>query len=380
MQEQSNLEIRRRSVLGLTAAAATGILFVKPEQVRGSQANSAMTIGLVGCGNRGMYVSGLFAQNELARVAGFTDIYEDKFAAAAKKYSGAKRFSDIHAVLASNLDAVLIATPAFLHPEHFELAVNARKHIFLEKPAGVNVEGCHRVLRAAKKADPGKRISMDFQQRYGKDYRKAYSIVKSGELGGIKQIRAAWMGGGPAIKTGHAPSEEKIRNWFFYRELSGDILIEQDCHNIDVVNWFMGAHPVRVSGYGSRMSRTQIGDVFDNLSLSFQFADGTICSYTANQFGNPGWTDVSETFVCANGVVNVGRKGYTVYRPGKPDEVVETKYDITKDNVDQFVDGVRTGKLENAALWGAESSLTAVMALKACVEVREMTWDMVNRG
>ena len=74
------------------AAAATGLLFVKPEQVRGSQANSSVTIGLVGCGNRGMYVSGLFAQNELARVAGYTDIYEDKFAAAAAKYSGAKRF------------------------------------------------------------------------------------------------------------------------------------------------------------------------------------------------------------------------------------------------------------------------------------------------
>ena len=369
----------RRAFAG-SAAAATGILFVKPTQISGSQANSAVTIGLVGCGNRGMYVSGLFAQNELARVAGYTDIYEDKFAAAAAKYTGAKRFTDIDAVLASNLDAVLIATPAFLHPEHFEKAVKSRKHIFLEKPAGVNAEGCLRVLRAAKSADPAKRISMDFQQRYGKDYIKAYEIVKSGELGQIKQIRAAWMGGGPAIKTGHAPSEEKIRNWFFYRELSGDILIEQDCHNIDVVNWFMGSHPVRVSGYGSRVSRTQIGNVYDNLSLSFQFADGTICSYAANQFGNPGWTDISETFVCANGVVNVGRKGYTIYRPGKPEEKAETNYDITKDNVNAFVDGVRTGKLENAALWGAESSLVAVMALRACVEGREMTWDMVNRG
>ena len=100
------------------------------------------------------------------------------------------------AALASDLDAVLIATPAFLHPDHFEKAVASRKHIFLEKPAGVNAEGCVRVLAAAKRADPKKRITMDFQQRYGKDYRKVYEIVKSGELAPIKQIRAAWIGGG----------------------------------------------------------------------------------------------------------------------------------------------------------------------------------------
>jgi len=222
---------------------------------------------------------------------------------------------------------------------------------------------------------------MDYQQRYGTDYRKVHSVVKSGELGRILQIRAAWMGGGPPIKKGHPKDQERIRNWFFYRELSGDILIEQDCHNIDVVNWFMGTHPVRVSGHGSRMSRTDIGDIYDSLACSFQFEDGTICSYTANQFGNMvGYSDVSETFVCEKGSVNVGRKGYTIYRPGKPNETGETKYDITLDNVNQFVEGVRTGKIENAALWGAESTLVAVMALNACTSGQPMTWEKVNQA
>lgn len=358
-------------------ASAASFMIVAPHTVRGSQANSAMTLGLIGCGNRGMYVSGLFAKNEYARVAAFTDIYEDKFAAAAAKYSGARREKDINSLLASDVDAVLIATPAYLHPEHFEKAVAARKHIFLEKPAGVDVKGCHRVLRAARKADPTKRISMDFQQRYGTDYRKVREIVKSGELGPIRQIRAAWMGNGPAIAKGHAPAEEKIRNWFFYRELSGDILIEQDCHNIDVVNWFMDAHPVKVSGYGSQAIR-KYGNVFDNLAATFQFADGTVFSYTANQFRTPGYSDVSETFVCEKGAVNVSRNGYSIWRkPGAP-ETARTTYDITIDNVNQFVEGVRTGKLENAALWGAESTLVAVMALEACVTGKEMTWDKVK--
>jgi predicted dehydrogenase len=365
-----------------TAGTAATFSIIGAKAVRGAQANSAVTIGLVGCGNRGMYVSGLFAKNENARVAGFNDIYEDRFQAAAARYSGAKRYNQLDDMLNDkSIDAVLIATPAFLHPEHFERAVKAKKHIFLEKPAGVDAPGCHRVLKAARAADPTKRISMDYQQRYGKDYRKAHAVVKSGELGRVLQVRAAWMGGGPPIKSGHPADQERIRNWFFYRELSGDILIEQDCHNIDVVNWFMGKHPIRVSGYGSRLSRTSIGDIYDNLACTFQFEDGTIFSYTANQFGNMvGYSDVSETFVCEKGSVNVSRRGYKIYRDRKPVEEAETKYDITMDNVNEFVEGVRTGKLENAALWGAESTLIAVMALTACTSGRPMTWENVNQA
>lgn len=360
----------------LKSTAAAGFIMAS-ELAKGYQANSALTLGLIGCGNRGMYVSGLFAKNEYLKVAGYCDIYEDKLANAAKKYSGAKSYKRYQELLASDVDAVLIATPAYLHPEHFEAAVKAKKHIFLEKPAGVDAAGCKRVLAAAKKADPTKRISMDFQQRYGKEYRKAYEIVKSGELGAIKQIRAAWMGGGPPIASGHPDSEEQMRNWFFYRKLSGDILIEQDCHNIDVVHWFTGKKPVKVSGYGSQALRKK-GDIFDNVGCTFQFDDGLVFSYTANQFGPVGWQDVSETFVCEKGVVNTSRQGYKVMRPKQPVEEVATKYDITSDAVNEFIEGARTGKLENAALWGAESTLVAVMALQACVTGKEVTWDKVN--
>jgi predicted dehydrogenase len=373
MQSKSN---RREFVAGGTAGAA-GLLVLSPGSALGAQANSAISLGLIGCGGRGMYVSGLFAKNEFVKVTAVCDIYDDKIKDATGKYSGAKAYKAYQDLLASDVDAVLIATPAFLHPEHFEAAVKARKHIFLEKPAAVDAAGCRRVLEAAKKADPNKRISVDFQQRYGKDYRKAHQVVKSGELGAIKMVRAAWIGGGPAIKTGHPASEEKIRNWFFYRELSGDILIEQDCHNIDVVNWFLGKHPVRVTGYGSRQTR-MYGNIYDNLSCSFQFDDGLICSYSANQFGRPQvFQDVSETFMCEKGSVNVSRRGYTIWREKGAPETAETKYDITADGVTEFVEGIRTGKMENAAFHAAESTLTAVMALQACVQGREMTWEDV---
>ncbi len=376
MQSKPN---RRDFAAKLGAGAATAFTIVKPQSVRGSQANSALSLGLIGCGGRGTYVTGIFQKNEFLKVTAYCDIYDDKLEAASKRYSGAKGHRNYRDILASDVDAVYIATPAFLHPEHFEAAVDSRKHIFMEKPAAVDVEGCHRVLRAARKADPAKRITVDFQQRYGKDYRKAHAIVKSGELGPLRMVRAAWIGGGPAIKSGHKAEEEKIRNWFFYRENSGDILIEQDCHNIDVVNWFTGKHPVRVSGYGSRQVRTY-GNIYDNLACTFQFDDGMVFSYSANQFKAPGFSDVSETFLCENGAVNVSRKGYTVWREKGEPERVETKYDITMDAVNEFIEGARTGKLENAGFHAAESTLTAVMALQACVNGQEMTWGMVSRG
>ncbi len=332
---------RRDFVKG--SAAGLGLLIARPQQVRGAQANSALSVGVIGCGNRGLYVGGIFAKHEFAKVTAVCDIYEDRFAAAEKRFAGARRYRAFTDLLASDVDAVLIATPAYLHPEHFEAAVAARKHIFMEKPAAVNAAGCRRVTEAARKADKTRRITVDYQQRYGADYRRAQGVVKSGELGAIKMVRAAWLGGGPAIKTGHAAAEERVRNWFFYRELSGDI--------------------------------------FDNLACTFQFADGMVFSYSANQFRTPGgFQDVSETFICEKGAVNVSRQGYTIWRDKQAPERVETKHDITEDAVREFIQGARTGKIENAGFAAAESTLTAVMALEAIVSGSEMTWDRISRA
>jgi len=362
-----------------TSAAAAGYVILNPQLVRGSQTNSALSLGLIGCGNRGMHVSGIFARNEFAKVTAICDIYDDKIKAAQAKYSGVAVFKDYKKLLASDVDAVLIATPAFLHPEMFEAAVDAKKHIYMEKPAAVNPAGCRRVKAAALRADPNKRITVDFQQRYGKDYRRAYHIVKSGELGDIKMVRASWLGGGPRIKTGHSASEEKIRNWFFYRELSGDILVEQDCHNLDVVNWFTGSHPVRVNGYGNRAVRLY-GNVFDDLACTFTFDNGMVFSYAASQIPDTGFRTVEETFICEHGAITTSRKGYTIIRPGKKPVQVKTNYDITQDAVNEFVEGARTGHIENAGVAAAESTLTAVMALWSCVHGREFTWKEISQA
>src|SRR6267378_4424619 len=363
----------------ITAGAASSFLILKPHLVRAAQPNSALSVGLIGCGRRGTAISKLFVKNEFAKISALCDIYDDQIEAASKLFSGARTFKDYHELLASDVDAVYIATPPYLHPEHFEAAVKARKHIFMEKPAGVDPAGCRRVVAAAKQADKTKRITVDYQQRYGKDYRRAYEIVQSGELGGIKMVRASWLGGGLPVREDVASNEEQMRNWLFYRERSGDIIVEQNCHNLDVVNWFMGTHPVRAFGYGGRQVRTNIGNILDNLAATFHFESGVVFSYSANQFSTGGFSDISETFICERGAVTTSRRGYKLYR-GKdaPPEEVVTKGDITQDAVNEFVEGARSGKLENAAFSAAESTLTAIMARESIYSTKEMTWQQLG--
>jgi myo-inositol 2-dehydrogenase / D-chiro-inositol 1-dehydrogenase len=364
-------------------SASAGFTILAPQMVRGSQANSALSVGLIGAGRRGVAISGIFAKNEFAKIAAICDIYDDQLQAAGKVFSGAKPFKDINQLLASDVDAVYIATPPYLHPEHFELSVKARKHIFMEKPAGVDAAGCRRVIAAAKKADPTKRISVDYQQRYGKEYRQAYEIVKSGQLGPLVMVRAAWLGGGLPVREGHPASEEKMRNWLFYRELGGDIIVEQNCHNLDVVNWFTGSHPVKAAGYGGRAVRKDIGNIMDNLAVTYTFADGLVFSYSANQFSAGGYQDIGETFFCEKGTIHTTRAGYKLWNKpqrGAPPEEVVRKGDITDDAVNEFVEGARTGKLENAAFTAAESTLTAIMAREAIYAGREMTWDRISKA
>jgi len=365
------------------AVGAAAFTILQPQTVRAYQANSALSVGLLGAGRRGVAISAIFARHEFARIAAICDIYDDQLQAAAQKFSGARLFKNSAELLASDVDAIYIATPPYLHPENFEAAVEARKHIFMEKPAGVDPAGCRRVIAAAKKADPSKRISVDYQQRYGKDYKRAYQIVKSGELGAVKMVRAAWLGGDLPRRSGHAPAEEPVRNWLFYREKSGDIIVEQNCHNLDVVNWFTGMHPVKAFGYGGRAVRTDIGNIMDNLAVTFQFANGLNFSFSANQFSTGGFQDVSETFLCERGAINTSRRGYKLYnnkdRNAPPQEVV-TNYDITQDAVNEFVAGARTGQIENAGFYAAESTLTAIMGREAIYSGREMTWDRISKA
>src|ERR1700730_11427537 len=163
--------------------------------VRGTAANSALTVGLVGCGNRGTYLGQVLTEHTQAQLTALCDLYPDAIARARQKISRTTFaiFQDIDKLLASPVDAVLIATPVFRHPDHFEAAVQAGKHVYLEKPAAPDVSGCRRIEQAATRAAANRDLGFGFQRRHGEVDTNAYGFLKAGKLGSIRMASARFI-------------------------------------------------------------------------------------------------------------------------------------------------------------------------------------------
>ncbi len=358
------------------AAAATTFSIVAPQVARGYQANSKITVGLIGAGNRGSYDAGIFHGDARAQVTALCDLFPDRIEKATQqlKLQNPATFTDFEKLLASNVDAVLIATPPFEHPRMLEAAVQARKHIYCEKPMGVDLAGVKRVIAAGRKQDPKKDLAVGFQQRYGPVYLEAYKRIQAGQIGELVNARAFWIAADPFKRLPYDdPKVEKLRNWFCYKELSGDIIVEQDCHNFDVLHWFLNARPVRALGMSGRKVRTTM-DIVDHLSLSFEFPKGLHVNYEANQLTTGGWSKVGEEFTGTNGVIETSRARMIHHKSRTENQTIPSPRDITYDSVEAFLTRIETGKVENVAERSAISTLFAILGRTAMYRQGEATW------
>ncbi len=371
MKDQENLLSRRNLIAGTTFA------IMSPQTVRGFQANSKISVGLIGSGGRGSYDATIVNADPRARVTALCDLFDDRVETATQKIkaNGPKVYKDFEKLLASpDIDAVVIATPPFEHPRMLEAAVQAGKHIYCEKPAGVDIEGVKRVIATARKADPKKNISFGFQQRYGPVYLEAYKRVQAGEIGTLSNARGFWIDRDPFKRVAYAdPKVEKLRNWFAYRDLSGDFIVEQDCHNLDVLHWFLGARPIRAVGMGGRKVRTDM-EILDHLTLSYEFPNDIHVNFEANQISPSGFRRVGEEFTGTKGLIETSRERM-VHRKGPKDiETITSPRDITNDAIEAFLTRVLNGEVENVAERAAISTLFAILGRTAIYQNREATW------
>jgi predicted dehydrogenase len=354
-------------------------MILAPHLVRGSQVNSQVTVGLIGAGNRGTYDARVIQSDGRARVTALADPYEDQLdrAATALKLEKPKLYKDHEKLLAdSGVDAVIIATPPFLHPPHLEAAVQAQKHIYCEKPMGVDAEGCKRVIAAARKLDKSKNLSVGFQQRYGGVYLEAYNRIQAGAIGTMVNARGFWIGSDPFQRRPFEdPKVEKIRNWFAYKDYSGDFIVEQDCHNFDVLHWFLGGLPEAAVGMGGTKVRTSM-DLMDHLSLSFRFPNNIHVNFEANQLTPRGWSRVGEEFTGTTGVIETSRSKMVQTKGPKPEEkeTIQSPRDITYDAFKLFIDRIQAGQAENVGERSAQSTLFAILGRTAIYQRREATW------
>jgi myo-inositol 2-dehydrogenase / D-chiro-inositol 1-dehydrogenase len=359
-----------------STTAASAFTIVSAQAVRGTQANSKVTFGLIGTGNRGSYDASIVNADPRAQVTALCDLFDDRIETATQKIKAVKPkvYKDYEKLLASDLDAVIIATPPFEHPRMLEAAIQSRKHIYCEKPMGVDVAGCKRVIAAGRKADAKKCVSTGYQQRYGPVYLEAYKRIQEGQIGELVNARGYWISNDPFKRIPYDdPKIEKLRNWFCYREYSGDFIVEQDCHNFDVLHWFLGSRPTRVVGFGGRKVRTTM-DLMDHLSLCFEFPGGLHVNYEANQLTPPGAGRIGEEFTGTKGGIMTSRSKMTHIRGPREQEVIPSKRDITIDAFELFISRVINGEVENVAERSAISTLFAILGRTALYNQREATW------
>ncbi len=390
-------KVTRRGAL----AGAANLMILNSRTAFGTQANSAVSFGIIGTGGRGRYVGGHMARDPRTHLSAICDVFPDRIDVAKTNIPGgdkARVYKDHRELLAQpDIDAVLIATPVFLHPVHFEAAVEARKHIYCEKPAGADVAGVKRLMRAAEKADKSKTIQFGFQQRFSPEYLAAEKILRSGKIGQLTLMESYWVLGGTP-PTGpykaSATEEDKLRHWGAWMDFSGGTIVEQDCHGLDVLNWFGGAHPVSAVGRGGLRYRLVYGDWnSDHHNITYFYPNG-LEGWLLSIKHTAGFRDVKEQFFGSNGLLATARTYYRWHGPipsapyKNADDLGDrsliergdSKREITIDAVEAFFTSMVEHKPYSLATAAAEATLTSLLGRMAYEQKREVTWDELLRS
>ena len=370
----------RRAVLQAAA------MVLPATAIRGTAANSAPTVGLIGCGGRGGSLTIALLEATDAKLVAMCDLFDEQIAKAKERIGlqSPKEYRDMNELLATDVDAVIIATPPFLHAEHFEAAVKAGKHIYIEKPAAVSVEDCKRIMRASDSADRNLNITMGFQRRYAATYNKAKEAHGAGAIGDIRMAHAHFLKAGPSPRTSAdriPPSTEieKIRRWHIWQDLAGDLIVENNVHCIDILNWFLEGHPVSAVGRGSETA-DRAGDMRDNNNVVYEYENGVLASLAGSTLGSSGYREVHEQFFGTKGMIETSELRWRHFR-ARGDETVEaSKRSNTLDSMESFVQRIAEGKPENTGVRGAESTLTAILGRMAMDARGEVTWEAMMNG
>jgi myo-inositol 2-dehydrogenase / D-chiro-inositol 1-dehydrogenase len=436
--------ITRRDTLrtGLAAAAALTV-----EQSAWAAGSDEIKIGMIGSGGRGSGAGGqaLSSPNSGIRLVAIADLNKenlDKSLSNLRNAHGEKvqvTEKDQHVglnayqeILANqNVNLVILATPPGFRPYHFEAAVNAGKHVFMEKPVAVDAPGVRKVHEMAQIADKkGLKVVCGLQRRYQNSYRAAFQAVKDGVIGEITSGQIYWNGGGIWFrdrKPNQTELQYQMQNWYYFTWLCGDHINEQHVHNIDVANWFMapfvgvregapgpvakadGIHyvhdavPTSAQGMGGRAirNRPEDGQLFDHHYVEFTYANGVRINSQCRHQKNT-TAEVREEFAGTKGIIQLSPgsaiardyKGKEIWRyapaaaaaadaekaasgPGKkrnrggsdPDP-----YQIEHNELQNAIRGGEGSYLNNA-YYTADSTMTAILGRMATYSGQRVSWE-----
>src|ERR1019366_1271704 len=383
---------RRRFIAG-TGASVLAFTVLKPELVRGADANSKIDIGLIGCGNRGKWVADLFQKNGGYNIVAVADYFPDHADEAGAKFNvpAANRYTGLSGyrkLLEQKLDAVVIETPPYFHPEHVAAVVEAGKHVYLAKPIAVDVPGCLTVAESGKKASAKKLcFQVDFQTRANKLYQDAVKAVHDGEIGKIVSVEtnyqcdATWGGMDEVLRKDPKNPEVRLRAWGVDRLFSGDIITEQNIHAIDVASWMTDAEPVRAYGTGGR-KREFLGDCWDHFAVIFYYPNDLVVSFNSHQMGF-GYDDIMCRVYGFKGTADTHYFGNVTVKANEfhlDGSVGNLFTDGVVTNIATFHDNVTKGECSNLTVPASvRSNLTTILGRTAAYRNGMVTWDEMMR-
>jgi myo-inositol 2-dehydrogenase/D-chiro-inositol 1-dehydrogenase len=374
--------------------AASGILLLRPETVFGSQANSAVEVGLIGCGGRGNWIGAFFPEFAGARVVALADVIRERLDATQASFkvdsSRAHYGPDAYRQLVeSKLDAVVIETPPYFHPEQARAAFDAGKHVYLAKPVAVDVPGCRSILETGKLAQGKRSFLVDFQTRSQPVFQEAATRIQRGDIGAPVFAQVFYYAGRPApdkSKPGMDPGQARMLNFYMDRVLGGDIIVEQNIHVIDVANWFLQGHPVSAHGTGGRTDWSgtpyNTGDAYDHFLVTFQYPNNVQVDFSSNQLTNS-FSDLCVRCFGVKGAVDAHYGGLVRITGGSAwtgAEKDDTFRQGAINNVKAFIASIHSGKLVNNVEQAVESNLTAILGRTAAYRNGSVTWDELMKS
>ncbi|HUD99293.1 MAG TPA: Gfo/Idh/MocA family oxidoreductase [Bryobacteraceae bacterium] len=407
--------ISRRDLIKQSSLLAGAAAFALTKVPAVRAADGPLKAGLVGCGGRGTQaVVDLLTGNEQVELAAMADVFEDHleqslarlrdpkftshYAGITVERNGQPRqmtaedltasiaprirvtpdhhftgFDAYRKLLASDIDIVMLCTPPGFRPLHFEAAVEARKHVFTEKPIATDPVGARGFIATGKLAAERKlTVVSGAQRRAQREYVDTVQKIQDGAIGEVTALYANYLSG-PVFHADHrdpkwSDLEWQLRNWYSFIWICGDQVVEQHFHNIDFMNWLMGAHPVKVVASGGAAWRPRLelyGNIYDHMSSDFTYPNGVHLSSHCRQYPKGVYTNVSDTIVGTKGHSNgmdMGAPGINPY----VQEHINMVHSIRGD-----------GPYLNYSLPIAESTLTALMARESAYSGQEVTWDQI---
>ncbi|ARA92259.1 dehydrogenase [Rhodothermaceae bacterium RA] len=396
----------RRDFVKTSAAAALGASLMPSGNFAYAAGADEIKVGLIGCGGRG---TGAAAQalstKENVKLVAMADAFRDRLDDSYKSltdpeysdWSGQagvdlraridvpeeRKFVgfDAYKEVIPLVDVVILATPPGFRPIHFSAAVEAGKHVFMEKPVATDAPGVRQVLEAAEVAKQKKlNVVVGLQRHYQTVYREWVQRLHDGAIGDIILGRVYWNGGGVWTRERQPQWNEmeyQMRNWYYFNWLCGDHIVEQHIHNIDVANWVKQGHPIRAQGQGGREVRKgrDHGQIFDHHFVEFEYADGSrVLSQCRHIQGC--WNLVSEGFHGTKGTAPkpgeiYDASGNAIYRHrGQNDP---NPYQVEHD---ELFDAIAKGEYRYAdAENGAIATMSAIMGRMATYSGQMIEWD-----